>query len=66
METNKKTVHGGAAVLGFFIPGLGQLYKGQFLKAVFFFLAACVGYVMFIFPGIIVQILAMVEAMFAE
>jgi len=29
-----------ALILSFFIPGLGQLYTGQFLKAVLLFVAA--------------------------
>ncbi|WP_324672014.1 hypothetical protein [Hymenobacter sp. GOD-10R] len=28
-----KTTHGVPALISFFIPGLGQLIKGQFLKA---------------------------------
>ncbi len=31
-----------AVVFSFFIPGLGQLYTGQFLKAVLLFVAAVV------------------------
>jgi TM2 domain-containing membrane protein YozV len=27
-----------AAVLSFFIPGLGQLYNGKFLRAIFWFI----------------------------
>jgi TM2 domain-containing membrane protein YozV len=30
------------AILSFFIPGLGQLLKGDFLKAVFFCVAALI------------------------
>lgn len=29
-----------ALILSFFIPGLGQLYTGQFLKAILLFVAA--------------------------
>lgn len=31
-----------AAILSFFIPGLGQFYTGQLLKAVVLFIAACI------------------------
>jgi TM2 domain-containing membrane protein YozV len=31
-----------AVIFSFFIPGLGQLYTGQFLKAVLLFVAAAV------------------------
>jgi len=31
-----------AAILSFFIPGLGQFYAGSFLRGLFIFIAACV------------------------
>jgi TM2 domain-containing membrane protein YozV len=34
VQANKKGGNGIAALLSFFIPGLGQLIKGQFLKAI--------------------------------
>jgi TM2 domain-containing membrane protein YozV len=41
-----------AMLLSLIIPGLGQLYKGQVISAVFWFFAVGIGYVAFIIPGI--------------
>lgn len=63
-----------AAILSFIIPGLGQLYNGQFLKGLVFFLislaAYCGGGVRFeprslglhFTLGLVVQVIAAVEA----
>jgi TM2 domain-containing membrane protein YozV len=42
---------GVAMLLSLIIPGLGQLYKGQVISAVFWFFAVAIGYVAFIIPG---------------
>lgn len=34
-----------AAILSFFIPGLGQLVQGRILSALFWFVAACIAFV---------------------
>lgn len=44
-----------AAVLSFFIPGLGQLYKGQWFRAPFWSLFVVLGYCALIFPGVILH-----------
>lgn len=46
---------GVAAVLSLFVPGLGQLYKGQFLNAVVWFLVVAAGYVALVIPGLILH-----------
>ena len=33
-----------AAICSFFIPGLGQLFQGRLLSALFWFAAACIGF----------------------
>jgi TM2 domain-containing membrane protein YozV len=38
------TKAGTAAMLSFFIPGAGQLYNGDFLRALFWFVVASVFY----------------------
>ena len=53
---------GVAAVLSFFIPGLGQLYKGQVVSAVVWFGMVAAGYVFFIVPGIILHFCCVVGA----
>jgi TM2 domain-containing membrane protein YozV len=41
------TKAGTAAMLSFFIPGAGQLYNGDFLRALFWFMVASVFYTAF-------------------
>lgn len=46
------TKAGTAAMLSFFIPGAGQLYNGDFLRALFWFVVASVFYTaFFLFAG---------------
>ena len=45
-----------AFLLSLFIPGLGQLYKGQFLNAIVWFVVVVIGYVALIIPGVILHI----------
>jgi TM2 domain-containing membrane protein YozV len=52
-----------AAVLSFFVPGLGQLYKGQFLSAVFWFVFVSMGYVALILPGLILHFFCVLGAL---
>ncbi|MGH8107383.1 MAG: hypothetical protein ACREO1_01515 [Arenimonas sp.] len=49
-----------AAVCSFFIPGLGQLVQGRFLKAVFMFVAAAV--LWWILLGWIIHIWSIIDA----
>ncbi|ADO75545.1 hypothetical protein [Stigmatella aurantiaca] len=44
-----------AGVLSFFMPGLGQLYKGQFWGALLWFIFTGIGYLALVFPGIIIH-----------
>lgn len=53
---------GVAAVLSFFIPGLGQLYKGQILNGFLWFLFVTLGYICFIIPGLILHVTCVVGA----
>ncbi|MDY7225944.1 hypothetical protein [Hyalangium rubrum] len=51
-----------AGALSFFVPGLGQLYKGQFWGALLWFLFTGVGYALLVFPGIILHFFCVVSA----
>jgi TM2 domain-containing membrane protein YozV len=51
-----------AAVLSFFIPGLGQLYKGQIINAVVWFFAVGFGYVALVVPGLILHLCCVIGA----
>lgn len=52
-----------AGLLSFIIPGLGQLYKGQVINGLVWFVLTVIGYVAFIVPGIILHILCILGAM---
>ena len=51
-----KQTHGLPALLSFFIPGLGQLIKGQVLKGIFVFIGFGIGLACFVIPGILIWI----------
>lgn len=51
-----------AGALSFFIPGLGQLYKGQFWGALLWFIFTGVGYFLLVFPGLILHFFCIVSA----
>jgi hypothetical protein len=55
-----------AGVLSFFIPGLGQLYKGQFWGALLWFILTSVGYFLLIFPGLILHFFCVASAVLAR
>ncbi len=51
-----------AAVLSFIIPGMGQIYKAQIGRGVLVFLMTAAGYALFVVPGIIMHLIAIVDA----
>lgn len=53
---------GVAAVLSFFIPGLGQIYKGKIGRGAAFFIGTACGFFLFIFPGIAVWLWNIIDA----
>jgi TM2 domain-containing membrane protein YozV len=52
-----------AAVLSFFLPGLGQLYKGQFINAIVWFFAVMFGYAALILPGLVLHFFCVLGAL---
>lgn len=46
---------GVAAILSLFVPGLGQLYKGQFFRAIIWFVIVVAGYVALVLPGLVLH-----------
>lgn len=44
-----------AAMLSFFVPGLGQLYKGQILNGIVWFLFVGMGYLALVLPGLVLH-----------
>lgn len=53
---------GVAAVLSFFLPGLGQLYKGWIGRGILLFVFTAIGYAFLIVPGIIIHVLTIYNA----
>lgn len=51
-----------AVVMSFFIPGLGQLYKGRILRGTAFFIGTGIGFFLLVFPAVIVWVWGMVDA----
>ncbi|HEV3471337.1 MAG TPA: hypothetical protein VG148_18575 [Pyrinomonadaceae bacterium] len=56
---------GAAAVLSFFIPGLGQLYKGKIGIGILWFICVSVAYLLII-PGLILHIVCIHNAYTAD
>jgi hypothetical protein len=52
-----------AAVLSFFVPGLGQLYKGQILNGIVWFFFVGMGYVALILPGLVLHFFCVLGAL---
>ena len=53
---------GVAAVLSFFLPGFGQLYKGQLFGGLAWFVLTALGYVLFVIPGLILHLFCIIGA----
>jgi hypothetical protein len=51
-----------AALLSFFFPGAGQIYKGDIVRGLILFFATIVGYFLFVIPGIALHIYAVYTA----
>ena len=59
---NTSQKHGVPALLSFFIPGLGQIVKGQVGKGVLSFIGVGLGLVVLVIPGVIIWIWQIVDA----
>ena len=53
---------GVAAVLSLVIPGAGQMYKGEIGGGIAWLVFIVIGYVMFVFPGLILHLVCIVNA----
>lgn len=53
---------GVAAVLSFFLPGAGQIYKGQIGVGLGWLAGVGIGYLLFFFPGVVLHIVCIVNA----
>jgi len=52
-----------AAVLSFFLPGLGQLYKGQIINGIVWFFMVMCGYAALILPGVVLHFFCVLGAL---
>jgi TM2 domain-containing membrane protein YozV len=52
-----------AAILSLFLPGLGQIYKGQFLNGLAWLVLTIVGYICFIIPGVVLHLCCVLGAL---
>jgi TM2 domain-containing membrane protein YozV len=59
----KSWSRGTAAVLSLFIPGLGQAYKGQIFNGIAWFVIVAIGYVLLVFPGLVLHICCIIGAL---
>jgi TM2 domain-containing membrane protein YozV len=53
---------GAALVLSFFIPGLGQMYRGRIGRGILWFIGVVIGYSLLVIPGIIAHLICLVDA----
>ncbi len=57
-----KQSHGVPAILSFFLPGLGQIVKGQVGKGILIFIGFFIGLAMFVLPGVIIWLWQIADA----
>jgi TM2 domain-containing membrane protein YozV len=53
---------GVAAVLSFFLPGLGQIYKGQIFNGLLWMIVVFVGYALLVVPGLVLHLCCVIGA----
>ncbi len=53
---------GTALVLSFFIPGLGQMYRGKLGRGICWFIGVTIGYLILVIPGIIAHVFCLIDA----
>ncbi len=51
-----------AIILSLILPGLGQLYKGQVINGIVWFIATVIGYAAMIVPGLVLHLLCICGA----
>jgi TM2 domain-containing membrane protein YozV len=51
-----------AAILSFFIPGVGQMYKGDVGTGIIWLIVVVIGYIMLVIPGLILHIICIITA----
>ena len=62
MANTKEWSPGVAALLSFLIPGAGQIYKGSIGIGLLWLICVVTGYVMMIFPGVVLHIICVYKA----
>jgi TM2 domain-containing membrane protein YozV len=62
IRQERKWSPGLAALLSFLIPGAGQLYKGNVLSGLLWFMFTAIGYFLLFIPGLIIHFFCIVLA----
>ncbi|HCV81951.1 MAG: hypothetical protein CMP12_16495 [Zunongwangia sp.] len=62
MNNYPKWSAGVAILLSIFFPGVGHIYKGEVLVGILWLIFVTIGYILFIFPGIILHLICIVTA----
>ena len=51
-----------AVLLSFLLPGLGQIYKGQVLTGIVWFVVVVIGYAVLVLPGLLLHVFCLIGA----
>lgn len=62
VESRPRWSPAAAAILSLVVPGLGQLYKGQWLNGPLWFCIVVAGYFAFVVPGLVLHVLCILGA----
>jgi TM2 domain-containing membrane protein YozV len=62
VREERKWSPGIAALLSFFIPGAGQIYKGEVIRGLLWIVIVSVGYFILVIPGIILHVICIISA----
>ena len=62
ITSDVKQKNGVPLLLSLFIPGLGQIVKGEIFKGIIVFVCFVLGCFFFIIPGIIVWVIQLIDA----
>lgn len=62
LNDQRKWIPGIAGLLSFLIPGAGQMYKGNVVSGIFWFIFTIIGYFLLVIPGLILHLICIVTA----
>jgi len=62
MKEKQEVKHGVPALCSLFVPGLGQMIKGEIAKGICFFVFTPIGYICLILPGLALHLYSVIDA----